>query len=140
VLQQLAPEYIDTGKARLIYRNFPIIGPDSEWAAQAAECAGDQDKFWAYANYLFVHQDGENSGALSPDNLKKFAVQLGLNSSTFNTCLDSGKYAAEVNQQKAEGEQRGVQATPTFFINGQRYEGALSAQQLAELIDAGQPK
>lgn len=140
MLQQLAPEYIDTGKARLIYRNFPIIGPDSEWAAQAAECAGDQDKFWAYANYLFVHQDGENSGALSPDNLKKFAVQLGLNSSTFNTCLDSGKYAAEVNQQKAEGEQRGVQATPTFFINGQRYEGALSAQQLAELIDAGQPK
>jgi protein-disulfide isomerase len=140
VLQQLAPEYIDTGKARLIYRNFPIIGPDSEWAAQAAECAGDQDKFWAYADYLFAHQDGENSGALSPDNLKKFAVQLGLNSSTFNTCLDSGKYAAEVNQQKAEGEQRGVQATPTFFINSQRYEGALSAQQLAELINAGQPK
>jgi protein-disulfide isomerase len=140
VLQQLAPEYIDTGKARLIYRNFPIIGPDSEWAAQAAECAGDQDKFWAYADYLFAHQDGENSGALSPDNLKKFAVQLGLNSSTFNTCLDNGKYAAEVNQQKAEGEQRGVQATPTFFINDQRYEGALSAQQLAELINAGQPK
>jgi protein-disulfide isomerase len=140
VLQQLAPEYIDTGKARVIYRNFPIIGPDSEWAAQAAECAGDQNKFWAYADYLFAHQDGENSGALSPDNLKKFAVQLGLNSSTFNTCLDSGKYAAEVNQQKAEGEQRGVQATPTFFINGQRYEGALSAQQLAELINAGQPK
>jgi protein-disulfide isomerase len=140
VLQQLAPEYIDTGKARVIYRNFPIIGPDSEWAAQAAECAGDQDKFWAYGDYLFAHQDGENSGALSPDNLKKFAVQLGLNSSTFNACLDSGKYAAEVNQQKAEGEQRGVQATPTFFINGKRYEGALSAQQLAELIDAGQSK
>jgi protein-disulfide isomerase len=138
VLQQLAPEYIDTGKARLVYRNFPIIGPDSEWAAQAAECAGDQDKFWAYANYLFAHQDGENSGALSPGNLKKFAVQLGLNSSTFNTCLDSGKYAAEVNQQKVEGGQRGVQATPTFFINGQRYEGALSAEQLAALIDAGQ--
>ncbi len=140
MLQQLAPEYIDTGKARLIYRNFPLIGPDSESAAQAAECAGDQDKFWAYANYLFAHQDGENSGALSPDNLKKFAVQLGLNSNTFNACLDSGKYAAEVNQQKAEGEQRGVQATPTFFINGKRYEGALSAQQLAQLINAGQPK
>jgi protein-disulfide isomerase len=138
VLQQLAPEYIDTGKARLVYLNFPIIGPDSESAAQAAECAGDQDKFWAYANYLFAHQDGENSGALSPGNLKKFAIQLGLNSSTFNTCLDSGKYAAEVNQQKAEGEQHGVKATPTFFINGQRYEGALSAEQLAQLIDAGQ--
>jgi protein-disulfide isomerase len=140
VLQQIAPKYIATGEARLIYYNFPIIGPASESAAQAAECAGDQNKFWTYADYLFAHQDGENSGALSPQNLKKFAVQLGLNSDAFNTCLDSGKYAALVNQQKAQGEQQGVTATPTFFINGKRYEGVLSAQQLAALIEAGQPK
>jgi protein-disulfide isomerase len=140
VLQQIGPNYIATGKARVIYYNFPIIGPDSESAAQAAECAADQNKFWTYADYLFAHQDGENSGALSPKNLKKFAVQLGLNSDAFNTCLDSGKYAALVNQQKAQGEQQGVMATPTFFINGKRYEGVLSAQQLAALIEAGQPK
>lgn len=140
MLQQLAPEYIATGKAKLIYYNFPLIGPDSEWAAQAAECAGDQNKFWTYANYLFAHQDGENSGALSQPNLKKFAVQLGLNSNAFNSCLDNGKYAAQVNQQKAQGEQQGVKATPTFFINGKRYEGVLPAQQLAALIEAGQPK
>jgi len=138
-LQQLRSKYIDTGKARLIYRNMPIIGPESNLAAQAGECAADQNKFWTYANYLFTHQANENSGALSRGNLKEIAVQLGLDASTFNTCLDSGKYTAKVQQELTEGQQRGVQGTPTFFINGQRYEGALPYDQLAALIDAGQP-
>lgn len=136
VLQQIAPKYIDTGKARLIYRNMAILGTESEWAAQAAECAGDQSKFWAFGNYLFTHQSGENTGAFSMENLKRFAVPLGLDPSTFNACLNSGKYSATVQQQTAEGQQRGVQATPTFFINGQKYEGVLSAEQLSALIDA----
>jgi protein-disulfide isomerase len=136
VLQQLASPYVDTGKVKLVYHNFPIIGPESETAAQAAECAGDQNKFWAYANYLFTHQNGENTGAFSPDALKNFAAQLGLNQSAFNTCLDSGKYSALVRQQLAEGQQRGVNVTPTFFINGKKYEGALPYDQMAALIDA----
>jgi protein-disulfide isomerase len=140
VLQQLAPKCIDTGDAKLIYQNYPIIGPESDTAAQAAECAGDQNKFWAYANYLFTHQTGENSGAFSPDNLKKFAAQLGLDQNTFNACLDSGKYAAAVKQQAAQGQQRGMSATPTLFINGKRYEGVLSYDEMAALIEAGQPK
>jgi protein-disulfide isomerase len=139
VLQQFVPKYISAGQARLIYRNMPIIGPESEWAAEAAECAGDQGRFWMYGDYLFTHQGAENSGAFSRDNLKKFAAQLGLNTSAFNACLDSGKYVAQVQQQLSEGRQRGVNATPTFFINGQRFEGALSSNQLAALIDAGQP-
>ncbi len=140
VLQQLAPKYIDTGKAKVSYRNFSFIGTESEWAAQAAQCASEQNKFWTFAGYLFTHQAGENTGAFSRDNLKKIAVQVGLNASAFNTCFDSGKYAAQVNQETSEGQQRGVQATPTFFINGQRYEGVLSFDQLASLIDARQPK
>jgi len=139
VLQQLAPQYIDTGKAKLVYRNMAIIGPESEVTAQAALCASDQNKFWTYANYLFTHQGAENSGAFSLGNLEKFAVQVGLDSNAFNACLDSGKYATEVKQQTAEGQQRGVQATPTFFINGQRFEGVLSYDQLVTLIEAGQP-
>ncbi len=139
MLQQLATQYIDTGKAKLVYRNMAIIGPESETAAQAALCAGDQNKFWTYANYLFTHQRAENSGAFSVNNLEKFAVQIGLDSNTFNACLASGKYAAEVKQQTTEGQQRGVQATPTFFINGQRYEGALPYNQLITLIETGQP-
>jgi protein-disulfide isomerase len=136
VLQQLASQYIDTGKVKLVYHNFPIIGPESQTAAQAAECAGDQNKFWAYANYLFTHQNGENTGAFSPDALKGFAAQLGLNQSAFNSCLDSGKYSALVHQQAVEGQQRGVNVTPTFFINGQKFEGALPYNQMAAIIDA----
>jgi protein-disulfide isomerase len=140
VLQQLAPQYIATGKVRVIYRNFPLIGAESEEAAQAAECAGDQNKFWVYADYLFAHQEGENQGAFTKANLENFAARLGLNSEAFNACLDSGKYGGKVTQEQAEGVQRGVVATPTFFINGTRHEGLLSAQQLADLINAALAK
>ncbi len=136
VLQQLAPQYIDTGKVKLVYHNFPIIGPDSDTAAQAAACAGDQNKFWAYADYLFTHQNGENTGAFSASALKNFAAQLGLDQNAFNTCLDSGRYSALVHQQMAEGQQRGVNVTPTLFINGKKYEGALPYDQMTALIDA----
>jgi protein-disulfide isomerase len=138
VLQQLAPGYIETGKAKIVYNNFPVIGPESVAAAQAAECAGDQNKFWAYSDYLFAHQGNENSGAFSTANLEAFAAQAGLDSQTFNACFDSGKYAGLVQQQFQAGQQRGVQVTPTFFINGQKYQGVLPYNQLAALIDAGQ--
>ncbi len=136
MLQQLAPKYIATGKVKVIYKNFPVIGPESITAAQAALCASDQNKFWEYGNYLFAHQQSENSGAFTADHLKQFAADLGLNQSEFNSCLDSGKYANAVNHDYAEGQQRGVQATPTFFINGTKYEGALPADQLSTIIDA----
>jgi protein-disulfide isomerase len=135
-LQQIAQKYIDTGKARLVYHAIAIIGTESNWAAQAAECAGEQNKFWAYGNYLFTHQGSENTGTFSMDNLKRFAVPVGLDQNTFNACLNSGKYSGTVQQQTGQAEQRGVQATPTFFINGQKYEGVLTAAQLSSLIDA----
>ena len=138
ILQQVMPPYISAGKARLIYKNMPVIGPESEPAAEAALCAADQNKFWTYANYLFARQGNENSGVFSSNNLKAFAASLGLDTGQFNTCLDSGKHAATVSRQAAEARQRGVTGTPTFFINGQRYEGVLSADQLTSLIEARQ--
>ncbi len=138
MLQQLAPNYIDTGRVRLVYRNFPVIGQESEWAAEAALCAADQNKFWTYGNYLFTHQAGENTGAFSRSNLKAFAVTLGLNAGTFNSCFDGGKYTARVQQELNEGRQRGVQATPTFFINGKKYAGALSYNQFVQIINSAQ--
>ncbi len=138
MLQQLAPKYITTGKAKFVYHNYAVIGPESLSAAQAALCAADQNKFWAYGINLFEHQTAENSGAFAVPNLKQFAVQLGLNAGTFNSCLDSGKYANQVQQELSAGEQRGVRATPTFFINGQMHEGVLTADELSSLIDAAQ--
>lgn len=135
MLHRLAPQYIDTGKAKVIYRHFAFIGPESHWAAQAVECAGEQQRFWDYTRYLFTHQAGENVGAFAVNNLKGFAAQMGLETTAFQTCLDSNRHAAIVQQDTQEGRGRGVQATPTFFVNGQRIVGLLSPDQLAAFIE-----
>ncbi len=140
MLHQLAPQYFDTGKARVVYKHFAFIGPESEWAAQATECAGEQGKFWAYADYAFNHQAGENVGAFSRANLKQFAVPTGLDLNAFNQCFDSNKYANFVKQQTNEGKSRGVRATPSFFVNGQFFEGLLSKDDFARLIDSKIPR
>jgi len=135
-LQQLKAPYIDTGKVRLAYHSFPFIGPESETAAQAADCAADQNQFWRFAHDLFTHQGTENSGVFTAANLKIMAASLGLNTASFNSCLDSNKYAAAVESDYAQGQRLGVQSTPTFFVNGQRHEGGVPYQQLSALIDA----
>jgi protein-disulfide isomerase len=134
-LHRLAPQYIDTAKAKVSFRHFAFLGMESQQAAEAAECAGEQQKFWHYAQYLFSHQAGENVGAFAPANLKRFALQVGLEPTAFNVCLDNGKYAATVQQDTQEGRHRGVQGTPTFFIQGQRVVGLPSPAQLATLIE-----
>ena len=135
MLHQLAPQYIDTGKVRIVYRHFVFIGTESEWAAQAAECANDQDKFWAYANYLFTRQAGENRGAFAKNNLKQFAAAAELDMPKFNACFDANKYADLVKQQTNEGRTRGVRATPSFFINGQFVEGLPTKDQFAGFFE-----
>ena len=135
-LQQLAAQYVDTGKVKLVYHNFPVIGPESFTAAQAALCAEDQNAFWKYAHDLFSHQGPENTGVFSTSYLEQLAAGIGLNTSTFNSCLESGKYAGKVTQEQAQGRQRGVQATPTFFVNGKMYEGAQTYQQFVAAINA----
>lgn len=132
----VAPKYFDTGKARLVFHNFAFIGQESTWAAEAASCAEDQRKFWDYANLLFANQAGENKGAFAKDKLKVFANQLGLNMSEFNNCLDTDKYASRISQERSEAENLGLNSTPTFFINGQKLNGAVPADQWGKLIDS----
>ncbi len=136
MLQQLAPKYIDTGKAKVVYHYMTFIGTESQYAAEAAECANEQGKFWNFADYVLSHQAGENAGAFSKDNLKGFAQKVSLDMTKFNTCFDSGKYTATVKQESQQGEALGVRATPTFFVNGQKIEGLLSVQQFGQMIDS----
>lgn len=140
LIRSLAPAYIDTGKAKVVYHNFAFIGPESQWAAQAAECANDQGKFWEYASHLFDNQTGENVGAFSKENLKRFASDLKLDTATFNACFDSGKYAQLILQEKSAGEARNIRATPSFYVNGQFIEGLVPAAQFSAMIDSLQPK
>lgn len=121
---------------RLVYRHFAFLGPESLAAAEAAECANEQGAFWAYHDTIFANQAGENRGAFSETNLKAFAAQLGLDTKAFNQCLASHRYRDAVIADYQEGQQRGVRSTPTFFINGQKIEGALPFAQFQTLIEA----
>ncbi|MCL5011514.1 MAG: DsbA family protein [Candidatus Marsarchaeota archaeon] len=131
---QALMNYVNSGKAVFAFRDFVLIGPDSLTAAEAARCAGDQGKYWQYHDYLYSHQGGENSGWAGVSNLEYYAQKLGLNSTLFNSCLESGKYNSSVLQDTQTGRSLGVQGTPTFFINGKMYVGVLSPAQLQGIL------
>jgi len=134
VVPRLDTDYLATGKAKLIFKNLAFIGQESKWAAEAAACAGDQGKFWEYHNKLFEEQNGENKGTFEADNLKRFAQEIGLNQGEFNTCFDAGKYTGQIADEISEAENRGVNATPTFFVGQTAVEASYDA--ISEAIDA----
>lgn len=123
------------GQVRVGYVHFAFLGDESIWAAEASECAADQNQFWEYHDLLFARQNGENQGAFNKDNLKAFAEELGLDTAVFNECLDSGKYTSLVQQQTDLGRSIGVESTPTFLINGQGIVGAQEFAAFQSVID-----
>jgi protein-disulfide isomerase len=130
-LPQIEKEYIDTGKVKFVYRDYPLsFHPNATPAALAAECAGEQGRYWEYHNTLFEHQN-----AMDNSSLKKYAADIGLDTASFNQCLDSGAMAQEVQKDFQEGATLGVRGTPTFFINGLRLVGALPFQSFKQVID-----
>jgi protein-disulfide isomerase len=135
----LLEQYVDTGKAQLVYKHSAFLGPESLWAAQAAECAADQGKFWEYHDLLFERQKGENQGVFSKDNLVAFGKDLGLDMGQFEPCLREDKTLARVQADTQEGEKFGVRGTPTFFINGQPLVGAQPIQAFQKAVEAALP-
>ncbi len=129
---QIKKDYIDTGKVRFIYRDFPLpFHNHAQKAAEASECADEQGKYWEYHNLLF-----ENYDSLSVENLKKFAVDLKLDTAKFNSCLDSGKMSSEVSKDSQEGQGYGVSGTPAFFVNGKLLTGAQPFAVFQQAIEA----
>jgi protein-disulfide isomerase len=116
--------------------HMAFLGPESQWSAEASECAAEQDAFWAYHDLLFERHGGENRGAFNKDNLKGFAAELGLDIEAFNTCLDSGKYASLVQTETASIQSLGVRGTPAFLINGQPLVGAQPFEAFQQVIEA----
>lgn len=131
----LIKDYVNTGKVKFAFRDFAFLGQESTWAAEAASCANEQDKFWQYHDYLYQHQGQENSSAFSKDNLKAFAATIGLNTEQFNSCLDTDKYAKAVSDDTTAGQNAGVSGTPTTFVNGISMVGAQPYSDLKTLID-----
>jgi protein-disulfide isomerase len=134
--RQLDATYLTDGTAKLVWHNLAFLGQESIWAAEAADCADEQGRFWDYHDKLYAEQAGENRGAFSKDNLKRFAADLALDQSAFAACLESDRYAAQVKAETDAGRQQGVRSTPTLFVNGQQIEGVPRFEQLGQVIAA----
>ncbi|MBI2579631.1 MAG: DsbA family protein [Candidatus Aenigmarchaeota archaeon] len=131
----LRSEYIDTGKAKLVYKDFPLssIHPTAQKAAEAARCAGEQGKYWEMHDLLFEKQD--EWAPLGAAKLRDYATGLGLDAAAYNSCLDTGKYASAVQKDFNEGSSFGVSGTPSFFINGFQIVGAQPYSVFKQIID-----
>jgi protein-disulfide isomerase len=135
-------EYVQKGLVRLEFRYFAITGgnapPDTNeatLAAEAAECANDQGRFWEYHYKLYAEQRGENRGAFLPERLKQFASDVGLDRSEFDACLDSHKHIDLVEELREQAAAAGARGTPSFLINGKLVVGYQSFQDFRQHIE-----
>jgi protein-disulfide isomerase len=131
ILQDLQQEF--STRLRLVYRHYPLSGihKHAEMAAEAAEAAGAQGRFWEMHDLLFQHQD-----ALDEKHLLRYAEQLGLDVDRFHRELKQGSYAERVRQDFIAGVQNGVNGTPGLFLNGVRQPGSLDQRDLIALLKA----
>ncbi len=121
-------------KIKVVFRHFPLsFHPEAQKAAEAAECAAEQGKFWEMHDKIFAANE---AGTMSVEKWKTEAKNLKLNASKFNDCLDSGKYADKVSQMMAAGSAAGVEGTPATFVNGELVSGALPLEQFKSIIDS----
>ncbi len=115
-LPSIQQEWIDSGKAKLVMRDFPLsFHPQAQPAAEATECAGEQDPdaFWEMHDVIF-----ENQQALSAAAYSQWAADIGLDVAAFDECMESGKYRAEAQEDMQSGQAAGVRGTPGFVIEG----------------------
>lgn len=136
IVSQIERDYVVQGKVKIEFRMFPFLGQESFAAAQAAEAADAQGKFWEYHDALFNAQGAENSGAFSRTELVALAQQVGLDVPKFESDLDANTYLASVQQEAAAARSAGVNSTPTFYVNGKKIVGAQPYAQFTSAIDA----
>ena len=139
----LIDEYVKTGKLRLEFKNFPILGVESAQAALGAQCAADKGQFWPYHNRLFLEQakagqlakEQLNVGRFSIDNLVKFATDLGLDGTAFAACIGSADTTAKVTADFRAAQDLGLRSTPSLVLNGKPVAIPASAGEFRKLLD-----
>ncbi|MDD4995450.1 MAG: thioredoxin domain-containing protein [Patescibacteria group bacterium] len=130
-MDQVLKDY--DGKIRFVFRHFPLsFHENARGAAMAAECAGEQGKFWEMYEKIF---DANADGTMGTDVWKQAAKEIGLNTGDFNVCLDENRYDSKINEEMQTGAQAGVRGTPATFINGQMVSGALPIADLEAILD-----
>jgi len=128
VIQKLRETY--GSKMSFSFRDYPLpMHPDAPKAAEAARCAGVQGKYWEYHDSLFKDKK------LAVPDLKDEARKLSLDTTSFDKCLDSGIQAEQVKNDSSEAQRLQLTGTPTFFINGHLYSGAVNLNELQKAID-----
>lgn len=136
-MPQLEEQYVKTGKVRIVFMDFPLSFHDqAQKASEAARCfrkakGGSSVSYYQYHDKLFANQ-----ALLGVDNFKKWAAELGAQSSMFDNCLDSGEFSAAVQADQTYGASLGVSGTPSFFINGVAVVGAQPFSAFKQVIDA----
>ena len=136
VISRLEETYIADSQVQLHFRHFPFLGESSMAAAEASECAAAQGMFWQYHDLLFELQDSDNYGASS---LRSTAHAAGLDTSVFDSCLSERSYRQAVEDEKLEGDQRGVESTPTYIIEGKVIRGNQDYEVISAAIEESLP-
>ncbi len=109
-------DFIKSGKVKIVFKDFPLNGPDSKLAAEASYCANDQEKYWQYHDELYKNWGGERTGWITRDALTEFAKEVKLDINEFNQCLDDQKYEDKVTKLYDFGKNIGIDATPSFLV------------------------
>jgi protein-disulfide isomerase len=137
---RIVQDYIDTGKANLVFVDLAFLGRDSPKAAQASYCAEDQGMYWEYHDLLYNFQEHVDNGWANSERLKAFADSLDLDMELFESCLDSGKYSKRVQYNIQQARENGVKGTPGFFIVGpdgqQKIGGAQPYDTFKKVFDS----
>ncbi|HKC15025.1 MAG TPA: DsbA family protein [Patescibacteria group bacterium] len=132
----LKKDYVDTGKVKFAFRHYAFLGPASTVAANAAECANEQGKFWDFHNYLYKNQPPESDTSMyTVDNLTSVAQNMGMDAGKFRGCLSTNKYQKDIDADFADGQKAGVTGTPATFVNGKLVVGAQPYASFKTLID-----
>jgi len=130
-------QLIAPGKVRWRYRDFPLpVHQYSRYAALAAQCAGEQGRFWEMHDQLFTNHQWAQTGKNPRSLFRDFAKTSGLDLDKYDACMDGQRYAGRIQASVEEGEALGVQGTPTFFVNGRRFQGRNGSDDFKALADS----
>lgn len=129
-------QYVANGLVRVGYIHFAFLGDESIQAAEASECAHEQDAFWPYHDLLFERLSSGDREGFNDESLVEMAETLNLNADQFSNCLASDKYNQLVQQETSFSQSLGVRSTPSFILNGQPVVGAQPFENFQQLIEA----
>jgi protein-disulfide isomerase len=115
---KILQKYVETGKVKIIFKDFNIIGPDSVNASHGAHCAKDQGLFWEYHDILYSNWTGENNGWASSENLLKFAQEINLDIDQWSECMINGDSSQIILSSNEDARSLELTGTPAFFVIG----------------------